>query len=94
MFHLCIFLFSVLLFFVLTPGILLTIPAKGSKNVVALVHALVFATVLHFTHKLVWHATEAFEEQMPAELSPEIILQKIKLEKDKAIKSAQEANTV
>ena len=55
------FLFSVMLFFILTPGIALTIPPKSSKNVVALVHALVFAIVWHFTHKLVWHATEGFE---------------------------------
>ena len=60
MFHLFIFLFSALLFFVLTPGILLTIPPKSSKTVVALVHALVYATILHFTHKIVWQATEGF----------------------------------
>lgn len=61
MFHLCMYLFSALLFFVLTPGILLTVPPKSSKNAVALVHALVFAIVWHFTHKLVWYATENFE---------------------------------
>ena len=60
MFHLCIFLFSAILFYVLTPGILLTIPKKSSKTVVALVHALVYATVWHFTHKIVWEATEGF----------------------------------
>ena len=60
MFHLYMFLFSALLFFVLTPGILITIPPKSSKKIVALVHALVFATIWHFTHKLVWYATESF----------------------------------
>jgi hypothetical protein len=54
------FLFSALLFFLLTPGILLTIPPKSSKTVVALVHALVYATVWHFTNKIVWEATEGF----------------------------------
>ena len=43
-----------LLFMVLTPGILLTIPKGGSKLVVAAVHGLVFAVVYHFTHKMVW----------------------------------------
>ena len=60
MFNLCIFLLSVLLFFVLTPGILLTIPPKSSKNVVAIVHALVFVIVWHFMSKIVWKETEGF----------------------------------
>ena len=60
MFHLCILMFSAFLFYVLTPGILLTIPPKSSKKVVALVHALVFAIVWHFTHKIVWQASEGF----------------------------------
>ena len=69
MFHLCIFLFSVILFFVLSPGILFTIPIKISKNskrntyVIVLVHALVFATVWHFIHKIIWKATEGFEQE-------------------------------
>jgi len=41
------------LFFLLTPDILLSLPPKGGKYVVALVHALVFAAVLCFTHKYV-----------------------------------------
>ena len=60
MFHLYMFLFSALLFYVLTPGILLTIPPKSSKTIVALVHALVFSTVWYFTHNLFWNATEGF----------------------------------
>ena len=69
MFHLSMFLFSVILFFILSPGILFTIPLKISKNsksntyVIALVHALVFATVWHFTHKIIWKATEGFEQE-------------------------------
>lgn len=42
-----------LLFFVLTPGVLLSLPPGGSKLVVAAVHALVFAVVYHFTHATV-----------------------------------------
>jgi len=43
--------FIVLLFVVLTPGILLRLPPKGSKYVVAAVHGLVFAFVLCFAYK-------------------------------------------
>lgn len=54
-------LYSAILFFVLVPGILLTLPKKGSKFVVAGVHALVFALVFHFTHKLVWRLGASLE---------------------------------
>jgi hypothetical protein len=47
-------LYVAILFFVLTPGILLSLPKGGSKFKVAGVHALVFAVVFYFTHKLVW----------------------------------------
>ena len=63
MFHLCFFLFSIILFYILTPGILITIPFKNKKIVVALVHALIFATVLHFTHRIVWYSIEGFETE-------------------------------
>ena len=46
--------YSAILFFVLTPGVLVSLPPRGSKLVVAGVHALVFALIYHFTHKLVW----------------------------------------
>jgi len=57
MFHLCMLFFIAILFFILTPGILVTIPKKSSKTVVALVHALVFAIILYFTHKIVFYGT-------------------------------------
>ena len=47
-------LYAAVLFFLLTPAILLRLPPNGSKFVVAGVHALVFALIFHFTHKLVW----------------------------------------
>lgn len=50
-------LYTALLFFVLTPGILLSLPQGGSKMTVAAVHAVVFALVYHFTHKAVWRMT-------------------------------------
>ena len=46
-------LFSALLFYLLTPGILLSLPKSGSLQMKAAVHALVFAVVYGFTHKLV-----------------------------------------
>ncbi len=49
-------LYIFLLFFILTPGILLRLPPKGSKYTVALIHAGVFALVYHFTNKLVLKA--------------------------------------
>ena len=42
-------LYLVFLFYVLTPNVLLRIPPNGSKHVVALVHAVVFALVYYYT---------------------------------------------
>ena len=61
MFHLGMFLFSAVLFFVLTPGVLVSLPPKGKKYTVVAVHALIFAVVWTFTYKAVWHVTEGFE---------------------------------
>jgi hypothetical protein len=47
-------LYAAILFFLLTPAILVSLPPKGGKFTVAAVHALVFALIFHFTHKLVW----------------------------------------
>jgi len=57
MFHLYMSLFVTLLFVLLTPGVLVTLPSKGSSLLtVAVVHGLVFALVYHLTHKAVWKA--------------------------------------
>ena len=45
-----LFFYVVVLFFVLTPGILLRLPPNSGKFTVAAVHALVFALVLKFSH--------------------------------------------
>ena len=50
-----------LLFMVLTPGVLLTIPKRGSKLVVAAVHGLVFGVVYYFTHKMVWKFSQSLD---------------------------------
>ena len=56
MFDLCMFLFVAVLFFALTPGILLSLPSGGSLVAKAAVHALVFALVYHLTHKMAQRA--------------------------------------
>jgi len=43
------------LFFLLTPGVVLRLPPKGGKIMVAFVHAIVFAVVFHFSHKMFWN---------------------------------------
>lgn len=49
-------LFVVLLFVLLTPGILVTLPSKSySKLSVAVVHGLVFALLYSLLHKTVWN---------------------------------------
>jgi hypothetical protein len=60
-------LYVAALFFVLTPGVLLSLPKGGSKLTVAAVHALVFALVLHFTYgyvKRLARRYEGFEAEM------------------------------
>ena len=46
--------YAAILFFVLTPAVLVRLPPKGGKFTVAAVHAVVFAVIFPFTHKLVW----------------------------------------
>ena len=53
--------YTVLLFVVLTPAILLRLPPNGNKWTVALVHGLVFALVYHFTHHFVARLGAGFE---------------------------------
>jgi len=56
MFHPMMSLFTAVLFFLLTPGILLSLPPGASFVTKALVHAVVFALVYHYTHKIVWRS--------------------------------------
>jgi hypothetical protein len=59
--HLLMLAFSSLLFFLLTPGILVTLPRRGSKVVVALTHAVVFASLYHLTHHAVWQFVSSLD---------------------------------
>ena len=54
-------IYVAVLFFVLTPGVLLSLPPKSSKLVVAATHAVVFALIWHFTHKIVWRMSVGHE---------------------------------
>ena len=60
------FLYAFLLFFILTPGILVVLPKKGKKMMVAGVHALIFAVVFTLTHHWIMKNThfmfEGFKE--------------------------------
>lgn len=47
------FLYVFVLFYVLTPGILVTFPKKSSKMVVALVHGLLFTLILALSYRFV-----------------------------------------
>ena len=49
MIHIASLLYLVFLFYVLSPNVLLRIPPNGSKHVVALVHAVVFAVVYYYS---------------------------------------------
>jgi len=45
--------YSCILFIVISPNILFKIPSKGSKNIVAVTHAVLFGIVLYFTEPFV-----------------------------------------
>ena len=47
-------LYLALLFFILSPNVLLRLPPNGGKLTVAAVHALVFAIIVYFTQHMVW----------------------------------------
>ena len=51
-------IYFAILFFVLSPGVLLRLPKNGSKLVVAGVHAIVFGVVIFFTGKFVWNLSQ------------------------------------
>ena len=49
-------LYFAVLFFVLTPGVLVSLPPGGSKLAVAGTHSVVFALLYVLTHKIVFRA--------------------------------------
>jgi len=55
--------YMVVLFVVLTPGVLVNLPPGGSKYVVLATHAVIFAAVWHLTHKAVGRLAEGFKDK-------------------------------
>ena len=61
-----IILYTVLLFVVLTPAILVRLPPNRNKWTVAFVHGLIFAIVYHFTHDFVMRLSSGLVEGLEA----------------------------
>ena len=55
-------LLAVVLFVLLSPGILVRLPPKGSKWTVAIVHGIIFAIVMYFVYLYVLPNLEGFKE--------------------------------
>jgi hypothetical protein len=64
--NLVIALYAGILFLLLTPGVLVRLPPKGSFIAQAVVHAFIFAVVWHFTSKYVWKMTSGKMIKRPA----------------------------
>ena len=64
MFNLVKALYAAVLFYFLSPGVLLRLPRKGSKMVVALTHGVVFVVVFFLTYKIVLRLTGQTNEGM------------------------------
>lgn len=55
MFHTLMTVYVIILFVLLTPGVLVHLPAHSSRLTSAVVHGLIFAVIFHYTHKFVWN---------------------------------------
>jgi amino acid permease len=66
MFNVIKALYAAVLFYLLTPGVLLSLPPNGSKRVVALTHGLIFAVVFFLTYKIILRFTGQTNEGMKA----------------------------
>jgi len=58
-------LFVALLFVVLSPGVLLSLPSKGSLLTKVLVHSVVFAVVFYLTAPMAWQLSTSVEGFRP-----------------------------
>jgi hypothetical protein len=47
-------LYLALLFFLLSPNVLVRLPPNGNKMTVAATHALIFGVIVYLTTKMVW----------------------------------------
>jgi type IV secretory pathway VirB6-like protein len=64
------FIYAFVLFFLLTPKVLVSLPAKGSKIMVAAVHALIFALIFVLTNQWVWKNTHSLFEGATGLMGP------------------------
>ena len=61
MFHPIMAVFVFLLFFILTPGILVRLPLGYPRVTVALTHAFIFTAIWCLVHKTVWNVSTQYE---------------------------------
>jgi len=54
MYSFSVSIYAAILFLLLSPGVLLSLPPKGSVMTKAAVHSLVFAIIFYFTYGYVW----------------------------------------
>ena len=59
-------LYSAILFFILSPNVLLRLPSNGSKFIVSAVHAAIFGVIIYFTQHYVWKLSVGQQEGMTA----------------------------
>jgi len=59
--HWLMIVYTVLLFVLLTPAILVRLPPNGNKWTVAFVHGLIFALIYYFTHNFIMNLSARFE---------------------------------
>ena len=63
-------LYTILLFFLLAPRQLLTLPSSSSSHlVVNLTHAVIFAVIFQLTHKRIYHLTNPAHKNMDSSAS-------------------------
>ena len=60
--NLAVSIYSAILFFILTPGIILRLPSNGSKMMVAGVHAILFCIILLLTGPIIWRLSASMSE--------------------------------
>lgn len=64
--------YSAILFFLLSPNILLRLPKNGSKFTVAAVHAVVFGVIVYFTQRYVLRFLGRSEGFEGSDVAPEL----------------------
>ena len=55
--NILLFLILVVLFVLLTPGIVVYLPPKSSKLTTAITHGVIFAIIWSLSHKFLWRTT-------------------------------------